>query len=69
MRLCKRLHCLRHGHRYFGYAMPKVDNNGCMYLQRICIHCGKLKVLRTGVFLGHWFPMLPGSMKKEERHA
>ena len=69
MRIGKRLHCLRHGHRYFGYAAPTVDKGGCMHLQRICIHCGKLKVLRTGDFIGHWFPMLPGLMKEGEQNA
>lgn len=69
MRLAKRLHCLGHGHRYYGYAIPKVDNSGMMDLPQICIHCGKRRVLRTRAFFGQWFDMLPGLLKKGGRHA
>ena len=66
MRIAKRLYCLRHGHRYYGYEVPKVDNSGTMDLPQVCIHCGKQRRLRTRAFLGQWIKMLPGSMKEGE---
>lgn len=69
MRIGKRLHCLLHGHRYYGYSIPTVDGSGTMDLPQICIHCGKRRELRTRSFLGQWFGMLPGSQKEGERHG
>ena len=69
MRIGKRLHCLLHGHRYYGCEMPTIDNSKTLHLQRICIHCGKRNELKTRVFLGKWIDMLPGVGKKGERHG
>lgn len=69
MRIGKRLHCLLHGHRYYGYEVPTIDNSKTLHLKRICIHCGKRNELKTRAFFGKWIAMLPGSDKIGGRHA
>ena len=53
MKLGKKLHCLLHGHKYHGIAMPK-----CCELPMMCVHCGKQKTRNLLTSMGKWVPMV-----------